>query len=67
MCKAVIRLIFPYCVDEFPVGVDVRSTLSGVNCLLMSNLRLCCASNRGSDCGSDNIYVTSHLSFVMCV
>jgi hypothetical protein len=65
--RAIIRLIFPYCVDEFPVGVDVRSTLSGVNYLLMSILRLCGAMIRGCDCGSVKFNVTSQLSNVMCV
>ena len=65
--KTLFYTIFPYCVDEFPVGVDVRSTSSGVNCLQMSVLRLCGAMNRGCDCGSFKIYVTSHLSSVICM
>ena len=67
MCKAVIKLIFPYCVDKFPVGVDVRSTLSAVNCLLMSIMRLCGAMKSIRECWSINFDVTSQLSFVMCM
>ena len=65
--KVTIMAIVPYCVDKFPVGVDVRSTLCAVNCLLMSILRLCWAMKSICDCWSINFVVTSQLSFVMCM